>query len=57
MTAITASPAKAQYSQYGGIDEFFQANPDLPIATQYSGRWVKAEQRTVPYIVLCGIIA
>ena len=39
ITVLTLE-AKAQYSQYGGIDEFFQANPDLPNASQYSGRWV-----------------
>jgi hypothetical protein len=32
--------AKAKYSDYGAIDEFFEANPDLPNASQYTGRSV-----------------
>ncbi|MFY9987543.1 MAG: hypothetical protein WAK31_22490 [Chthoniobacterales bacterium] len=32
--------AKAQYSQYGAIENFYEANPDLPNASQYAGRLV-----------------
>lgn len=32
--------AKAQYSQYGSLENFYEANPDLPNASRYTGRLV-----------------
>ena len=49
MTALTAfalaigNGAHAQYSRYGAIENFYQANPDLD-TNQYAGRVVKIFQ-------------
>ena len=39
MSLVAFATAHAQYSQYGAIENFYQANPDLD-TNQYAGRVV-----------------